>query len=89
MPIYEYHCRFCKKTIERVHKVTRIPKRVRCECGHAARKVLSKTAIHCDGIADVKWLESAKQNLPNDARHIETRSEHKKYLKENNLACIG
>jgi hypothetical protein len=53
-----------------------------------ARKIIPKNgAVLTDG--DVKWLESAKMNLPNDARHISTRSEHKRYLKERGLACVG
>jgi len=89
MPIYEYECRFCKKVTEKVQKVTRVTKRIRCECGHVARRVLSKAAVKCDDAVNVPWLESAKMTLPNDAKNISTRSEHAKYLKDHNLACVG
>jgi len=87
MPIYEYECR-CGEKIEVFHKPNRIPKRQRCKCGMMAKRILSgHGAVHTDG--DVKWLDSAKQNLPNDAKHIETRGEWKRYLKQNQLACVG
>lgn len=88
-PIYEYECRFCKKTTEKFQKVTRVTKKIRCECGHVARRVLSRGAIRCDDQTNVKWLESAKQNLPDDAARISTRGEHAKYLKAHNLEAVG
>lgn len=87
MPIYQYDCRFCKKQTEEFHKITRIPKRIRCACGHVARRTPAGNAILTDG--DVKWLPSAKDNLPNDARHIETRSEWKSYCRKKGLECVG
>ncbi len=88
MPVYEYECR-CGAKIEVFHKPSRIPKRQRCKCGLTAKRVLSRVATHCDGITDVKWLDSAKQNLPKDAGRIETRGEWKRYCKDKNLACVG
>ena len=87
MPIYEYECR-CGQKIEVFHKPNRIPKRQRCKCGMTAKRVLSANgAVHTDG--DIKWMGSAKQNLPNSAKHIETRGEWKRYLKQQHLTCVG
>lgn len=89
MPIYEYYCRICGDTFEEFRKITRVPKRARCKkCGTLAKKVLSSHgAVLPDG--GVTWLESAKENLPDSARNIQTRSEWKKYLKKHNLVCVG
>ncbi len=88
MPIYSYECR-CGNVIEVFHKPTRVPKRQRCKCGMMAKRVLSPSAVLCDGISDVKWLDSAKKNLPRDAVKIESRGEWKRYLKQKNLECVG
>lgn len=89
MPIYEYSCR-CGKKHDKFHKITRVPKTSRCKCGWLAKRVIASSgAIQCDSINDVKWLKSSLATLPNNAQHIESRSEHKKYLKENNLSCVG
>ncbi len=83
--MYEYECR-CGKTTEKVCKVTRIPRRVRCECGWMAKKVLSRSAIQADSITDVKWLPSALQTLQKDGeRPITSRKEYNRYLKENQI----
>ena len=92
MPIYEYHCRLCKKVTEKYCKVTRIPRRIRCSCGRLAKRQLSAHgAVHTDG--DVKWIPSARMVLQPDSElrtnPIETRSQYNKYLKDHNLACIG
>jgi len=87
MPVYEYKCKKCRRSLEEMHPITAIPDRVKCKCGAMARKVYSRGAVLTDG--DVKWLESAKATLPKDAENIQTRSEHKRYLRDHNLACIG
>jgi putative FmdB family regulatory protein len=88
MPIYEYECRSCKKNFERFHKIARVPKRERCDCGMMARLIISSHgAVITDG--DVRWLDSAKANLPSDAKNITTRGEYKRYLKDHALACVG
>jgi len=94
MPIYEYLCQHCKKVTERIHRPDSIPKKVRCEtkgCGRMARRVLSSHgAIQCDSVNDVKWLPSACQTLlKHGERPLTSRSEYKRYLKQNNLECKG
>jgi putative FmdB family regulatory protein len=89
MPIYEYKCKKCRRTIEAWYPVTHIPDRVKCPCGKMAKKVLSRNgAIHTDG--DVKWLASACKVMQRDGeKPIETRGEYERYLKENNYVCKG
>ena len=86
MPIYSYQCR-CGKSHDKFHKVNRIPKTSRCECGWLAKRVIARSgAIQCDSINDVKWLPSALMTLPDSAaRKITSRTEHQRYLKESGL----
>ena len=88
MPVYEYKCKNCRKVTELMRPVSAYRDPVKCVCGKNAKLVIPKlSSILTDG--DVKWLESAKSNLPKDAAHIHTRGEHRRYLREHNLACIG
>lgn len=86
MPIYSYQCR-CGKSHDKFHKVNRIPKTSRCECGRMAMRIIARSgAIQCDSINDVKWLPSALMTLPDSAaRKITSRTEHQRYLKESGL----
>lgn len=92
MPLYQYECR-CGKKMEVFHKINRVPKRARCVCGWMAKKVIVTGGIQCDSINDVKWLESARQNLQPDSElkthPIETRGQYNRYLKDHHLACRG
>jgi len=77
-----------------MYHVAECPEKIKCSCGKTAKKILSRNgAVHCDGGADVKWLESARQVLQPDreirTNPIETRGQYKKYLKDHNLACVG
>lgn len=89
MPIYEYFCQNCKTTHERVFKMAEFPQEIECECGKRAKKILSSSgAVFTDN--DVKWLESASKVLVrHHERPITTRTEYRKYLKDNKLAPIG
>ena len=88
MPIYEYKCKRCRKVTELERSVSAYKDPVKCTCGKNAKLVIPKLgSILTDG--DVKWLDSAKANLPKDAEHIRTRGEHRRYLRDHNLACIG
>lgn len=94
MPTYQYECKLCKKITERVHRIDSIPKKVRCEtkgCGRMARRIIPQSgAIQCDSVNDVKWLPSACQTLQKHGEPpLQSRSEYKKYLKDNHLACTG
>lgn len=89
MPIYVYKCR-CGKTMERIHKISRVPKRCRCECGWMAKKTLTQSAVHGDTIESVKWLPSAIEVLQRDGeRPITSMTEYKQYLKERKITPTG
>ena len=90
MPIYEYKCR-CGKSHDKFHKVNRIPKTSRCECGWLAKRVIAGSgAIQCDSVIDVKWLPSAcKTLLKHGEPMLQSRSEYRRYLKDHNLVCNG
>ena len=88
MPIYEYKCKRCRKVTEVMRSVTEFTKKIKCSCGkNADLRIPKNGAILTDG--DVKWLESAKANLPKDAQQVRTRGEHRRYLRDHHLACIG
>lgn len=90
MPIYQYDCR-CGKQYEVFHKINRVPKRHRCDCGWLAKRVIpSSGGIQCDSVTDVKWLPSACMTLQRHGEPpLQSRTEYRKYLKENNLTCKG
>lgn len=92
-PIYEYECNHCKTITEIVHKPNSIPKKARCKkpgCGRMARRILSRGAIQCDSVNDVKWLPSACKTLQKAGEPpLQSRKEYNKYLKDNHLACVG
>lgn len=87
--LYQYECR-CGRKIEKLFKPQRVPKRVRCECGWLAKKVIGSGGIQCDSVNDVKWLESACQAVQKHGEaQLQSRSEYARYLKKNHLQCIG
>jgi len=49
MPIYDYECEECKKTMEVMQKVSDKPLE-KCEtCGGPVRKIINKTTFHLHG----------------------------------------
>ena len=83
--LYEYQCKKCDKVHEKVFKMTNFPNTIKCDCGGSARKIMSRSATFTDN--DVPWMPSASKVLTkHHERPIETRTEYKKYLKENSLA---
>ena len=84
MPVYNYECE-CGRSYERVYKITKFPKTIKCECGKRAKKVISEgIAAQLDG--DVPWLSSACEVLqPAWERPLETRGEYNRYLKDRNI----
>jgi putative FmdB family regulatory protein len=88
MPIYEYKCKRCRKVTELERPISAYKDPVRCSCGKNAKLVIPKSGfVLTDG--DVKWLESSKATLPEEAKYIRTRGEHRRYLRDHNLVCIG
>jgi len=66
--------------------MTDFPNTIECEsCGGRAKKIISIGAVMTDG--NIKWMESASKVLTkHHERPITTRTEYKKYLKDNSLA---
>ena len=84
--LYEYQCKKCDKVHEKVFKMTDFPNTIKCEsCGGKASKIISKAVTFTDN--DIPWMPSASKVLTkHHERPITTRTEYKKYLKDNSLA---
>jgi len=54
MPFYVYKCSSCEKITERLDSVSKMKKRVKCECGKMAKRHLDGQSI------DVTWSTSGK-----------------------------
>lgn len=88
MPIYTFECS-CGTVTDEIFRIADRPDRIKCpKCGANARRVLAPGGVQTDG--DVKWLESAcKVLLRPGEPQLRTRSEWKRYLKDNNLIAAG
>ena len=89
MPIYEFSCEKCDKVSEMMFGINDFPETITCQCGEKAKKILSTHgSVLTDG--DVTWMPSASDAL---VKHHEppvtTRTEYRRYLKENKLVPIG
>lgn len=93
MPLFDYECTKCRAMKEIIAKVDGFPGSVPCDhCDGEAVKVIvhGHGGIQCDSMVDVPWLASAVKVLqPDHERPIETRGEHKRYLKDHHLEAIG
>ena len=94
MPTYQYECARCKTITEKIHRMDSIPKKVRCSkagCGRMARRIIPRSgSIQCDSVNDVSWLPSACQTLQKHGEPpLQSRTEYRKYLKDNNIISIG
>jgi DNA-directed RNA polymerase subunit RPC12/RpoP len=86
-PLYSYLCR-CGRENERVFKIARTPKSVKCErCGGKAKKAIvwGHGGHHSDTPG---WLDDGVRMALQDLTipgtvPIETRTAYKKFLKEN------
>ena len=87
MCLYTYECESCGKSMDKVFPMEDCPREVTCiHCHRMAKKVLATGhgGIQTDG--DVKWLPSACEVLQRHGEEpLETRTEYKKYLKDNGL----
>lgn len=95
MPLYDFQCQDCDAVIEvflKLHEYENgdLPA---CEaCGSTNTKRVFTAGyggVQCDSINDVSWLPSALKTLPDDAAKVESRTEWKRYLKENGMQCKG
>jgi putative FmdB family regulatory protein len=49
MPLYEYRCRSCGKTFEKMQKFSDAPLKIHEDCGGALEKLISASAIKFKG----------------------------------------
>jgi putative FmdB family regulatory protein len=90
MPLYEFECSECRARFETIDRVESCPKILPCpDCGGQAVKVISsRGAVHGDSPS---WLndfhvQNALQDLScRGARPIESRAEHKAFMKKNGI----
>lgn len=91
MALYSYECPSCKQITDKVFKMADCPKAIKCRCGKKAKKIITigGGGIQTDG--NVIWMDSVVEQMrPDyDTRPIETRTELKKYLKDNGLIWTG
>lgn len=89
MPIYEFACDVCGNTTEAHFHLADKPEAISCpHCPGTAQSIISKTAIFIDTVRDVPWLSdfaSKRKEARFGAKPIETRTEYKQYLKDNDL----
>ena len=89
MPTYEYLCKGCDTTYEKIFRMDDFPDEIKCNiCNGRAHKIISLSAIKTDN--DVPWLASASKVLVKEhERPLETRTEYNRYLKDNGLQPAG
>jgi len=90
MPLYSFECKACGKISDKTFKIKVCPKQIQCVCGGEARKIIvnGHGGIQTDG--DVIWLSSAAASAQRQhERPVETRTEYKQYLKDNDLIQCG
>jgi putative FmdB family regulatory protein len=82
MPTYEHYCTQCDTITEATSSIADRKQFIPCRgCGSSAERIISCPSIQCDSGTDVKWLNSACQNLQKDGeRPIQSRGEYKRYL---------
>jgi putative FmdB family regulatory protein len=94
MPLYDYECSKCDNVQEEFFKVKDKPLWVRCKkCGNMAAPVIM---VGHGGIfrEEPVWLDDGVRTALQDTdrvalgleKPIETRSEYKRYLKENGIS---
>lgn len=88
MPIYEYKCS-CGRVLVALRSIKDRENPVDCDrCGGKAEFVISSPTVLLDTIRDVPWLRDFARTRPEarfGKKQIETRTEYKKYLKDNDL----
>lgn len=57
MPVYEYRCAECGAVTGEFASVTAIPREVRCACGGAASRIISKPSVHLSKGSKVARLD--------------------------------
>jgi putative FmdB family regulatory protein len=88
MPLYDYHCEDCGKTVEKFFMMSKYPQSIKCECGKRARKVCVAMGYQdqwgrAGGLIDdhPAWMAHTLENLQKEGeRPIESRSEMKRVM---------
>jgi len=87
MPLYTYKCGNCEKEQDRFFRISEKPDTVPCECGAEARKILSASTVHGDEMPAWMRHPEVRGCLQNPyEKPIQSRSEYKRYLKDNGIA---
>lgn len=81
MPVYEYLCA-CGKRANEFRKVENRHLGPICSCGAQMEKVISAPSMVMPDIKPYKAVAG-------DQRWITSRSEHRRFLRENNLVEVG
>jgi putative FmdB family regulatory protein len=94
-PFYDYECQGCGHVIEVFYKIDDRPELLPCSesCGGQMRQIMSPTMVQCEDIVNVPWIRefAHNHNRQGGKRNrqggppIESRSDYKKYLKDNDL----
>lgn len=92
MPTYDYKCPDCgreESVFQTIGEYMRSPNRPRCFCGVEMERKLSVTAWMSGGIVNVLAGDRHYDGLrATDGTPIDTRTKHRKYMKENGLAMM-
>jgi putative FmdB family regulatory protein len=95
MPIYEFRCDTCGYVQEKCFPIAEKPDSIPCHphCQGQAQFIISAPAVQIDTVQDVPWLSdfaSKRKEARFGHKPIETRTEYKQYLKDNDLRpCSG
>jgi putative FmdB family regulatory protein len=99
MPTYDYECSECGYQTEVVCRIADRPPSMLHKlesgkfCPGVMRQIIVAPSIQVDTANDIPWLSEfarTRKEARFGGKPIETRTEYKKYLKENNLRpCDG
>ena len=80
MPLYEYECHECRKTVEAHRTVANRHHAPKC-CGQPTKKIFSR--------AHIAPLFAGYRAIGGDRRYITSREEHRDFLREFNYEEVG
>ena len=94
MPLYEYQCDTCGFQIEYACKIAERPEAMPCDldCPGKMRQIITLPNILMDDVVNIPWLQdfaAKRKEARFGGRPIQTRTEYRKYLKDNDLRPCG
>ena len=94
MPLYDYQCVLCGLTMEYTFKIVERPESIPCplDCEGEMHQIITPPAIQCDDVVNIPWLQdfaAKRKEARFGGRPIQTRTEYRKYLKDNDLRPCG